>query len=292
MDKKILEKWLAAGYIEQKKFYPTISGVPQGGLISASLLNVTLSGLEQAIKSATRPKDKVHISIYADDFIITGATEEVLENTVKPIVESFLSERGLILSKEKTKITHINKGFDFLGMNIRKYDSKLIIKPAKSGVKRFLTDIRSIIKKNRAAKTENLIHQLNPKIRGWANYYRHVCSKKTFSYVDHCIFQALWWWAKRRHPNKSITWIKHRYFRTSILKTWEFFTEVKGKDGKSTELDLVKMGNTSIKRHVKVQAEATPFDPAYSEYFNKRISERQSEKKSKRSAVDRLVDLA
>ena len=130
------------------------------------------------------------------------------------MVEAFLNERGLSLSPEKTKITHINEGFDFLGMNIRKYNSKLIIKPAKSSVKRFLADIRDIIKHNKTAKTENLIHLLNPKIRGWSNYYRHVCSKKTFNYVDNNIFESIWRWSVRRHPNKGTGWIKNKYFRS------------------------------------------------------------------------------
>lgn len=284
MDKVMLEKWLAAGYIEQRKFYPTVSGTPQGGLASPTLLNLTLSGLEQAVTAATQRKDKVHICIYADDFIITGATKEVLENKVKPVVESFLRVRGLFLSQEKTKITHINKGFDFLGINVRKYGSKLVMKPAKSGVKRLLTDIRAVIKKNGTAKTDSLLRLLNPKIRGWANYYQHVCSKETFGYVDYCIFKSIWRWAKRRHPKKSMDWIKRKYFRSDESNNWIFFAKAKGKGGKTSNLDLVKMSKTPIKRHVKIQAKATPYDPAYHDYFDKRISERGNGKKDKRAS--------
>ena len=133
-DKVMLKKWLDAGYIEDGKLYPTGRGVAQGGSISPTLLVVTLSGLEAAVKAVVRQKDKVNVCVYADDFIITGATPEILEKKVKPVVVSFLEERGLTLSEEKTKITHINDGFDFLGMNIRKYNGKCIIKPAKSGV--------------------------------------------------------------------------------------------------------------------------------------------------------------
>jgi RNA-directed DNA polymerase len=154
-----------------------------------------LSGLEQAVKACARNKDKVHVSIYADDFIITAASKEVLETQVKPCVENFLRERGLELSVEKTKIVHIQEGFNFLGFNIRKYGDKLIIKPAKESVKRFLTNIREVIKKSRATKTENLIQQMNPKIRSWTNYYRNVVSKETFTSVDAQIFKALWKWA-------------------------------------------------------------------------------------------------
>jgi RNA-directed DNA polymerase len=185
MDKMMLQKWLAAGYLEKGQLYATEYGVPQGGTISPTLLNITLSSLENAVKSATKRSDRVNVIVYADDFIITGKTKEVLENTVKPVVENFLRERGLVLSQEKTKITHIQEGFDFLGVNTRKYrNGKLIQKPAKKSVKKFLRNIRETVKKNQTAKTENLIRLLNPKIRGWANYYCHYCSKRTFEYID------------------------------------------------------------------------------------------------------------
>jgi RNA-directed DNA polymerase len=279
MDTQMLRKWLIAGYIEKGQLHSTELGTPQGGLISATLLVNTLSGLEQAIKAVTKPRDKVNICIYADDFIITGVSEELLMNKVKPVVENFLGKRGLTLSPEKTKLSHITEGFDFLGMNIRKYNNKLIIKPAKSSVKRFLADIRETIKHNATAKTENLIRLLNQKIRGWANYYAHVCSKKTFSYVDHQIFAALWRWSKRRHSTKNKQWIKNRYFRRHKNRDWIFFAKSKKKEGHPFYLDIVIASQTPIKRHVKIKADATPFDPAYHHYFNKRITTRMNDKK-------------
>jgi len=126
MDKRILGQWLTAGYIQKGKLHSIETGTPQGGIISPTILNITLSGLEQAIKSETKQQDKVNVCIYADDFIITGNTKEILEKKVKPIVEKFLGERGLSLSRDKTKITHIDEGFDFLGINIRKYKGKLL----------------------------------------------------------------------------------------------------------------------------------------------------------------------
>lgn len=277
MDKEILGKWLAAGYIEKGKLYPTSLGAPQGGSISPTLLNVTLSGLEVAVKAATSRHDNINVCIYADDFIITGATKEVLENKVKPVVETFLGERGLTLSKEKTKITHINEGFDFLGINIRKYNGKLIMKPAKSSVKRFLADIRETIKRNKTVKAEDLIRMLNPKIRGWSNYYRHVCSKGTFSYVDHCIFKSIWRWAVRRHPNKTKQWIKDKYYRHTGHRDWMLSTKIKDKNSRTVVLDLVEASKTPIKRHIKIRAAATPYDPAYQEYLEKRIEKRKRE---------------
>lgn len=282
MDKEILKKWLTAGYIEKGELYPTTLGTPQGGLISPGLLLITLSGLEAAVKAATdKLKDKVNVSVYADDFIITGVTKEVLENKVKPAVEAFLKERGLSLSKEKTKITHINDGFDFLGMNIRKYkDNKLLIKPAKNSVKRFLADIREMIKLNATVKTERLISLLNPKIRGWANYYCHVCSSKTFNRVNHEIFKAIWRWAVRRHPKKGAKWVKQKYFHKHKSQNWAFTTTVKKKDGKSIPLALVNISQIHIKRHIIIRSEATPYDPAHHQYLDERLSKRESAKKS------------
>jgi RNA-directed DNA polymerase len=151
MDKVMLQKWLKAGYLEKSQLFPTNEGTPQGGIISPTLLVITLAGLEKSVKAATRLKDKVNVVVYADDFIITGASKEILEDKVKPAVIVFLKERGLELSEEKTKITHIEEGFDFLGFNVRKYKGKLLIKPSKAGVKNFLQGIRAVIKANKAS---------------------------------------------------------------------------------------------------------------------------------------------
>jgi RNA-directed DNA polymerase len=163
---------------------------------------------------------------YADDFIITGASKEVLEQKVMPLLVSFLKERGLELSSEKTCITHVDKGFDFLGFNVRKYKGKLLIKPSQKNVKAFLDDIRELIKSN-AATTEDLIRQLNPKIRGWGNYDRHVVAKETFKYVDNVIFKTILQWINRRHPRKSNKWKAKKYFRSEGLRRWIFSTVMK-----------------------------------------------------------------
>jgi RNA-directed DNA polymerase len=267
MDKTILRKWLAAGYMEKGTLYPTEVGTPQGGIASPTLANMALDGLEQAAKNAAPKNQKVHVVRYADDFIITGASREILEEIIKPAVETFLRVRGLELSAEKTKITRIDNGFDFLGFNLRKYSGKLLIKPAKSSVKTFIAGIRKVIKSNRAAKTENLIWQLNPKIRGWANYYRHVVAKKAFAYVDHQIFLTVLSWTHRRHPNKSAHWKRQRYFRNRAGRDWVFFALTHDKQGEARYLDLFQAVSVPITRHVKIRADATPYDPAFTDYF-------------------------
>jgi RNA-directed DNA polymerase len=269
-DKVILSKWLTAGYMEEETLHTTYDGVPQGGVISPTLLVLALKGFEKTIKNVTSRKDKVHVIAYADDFVITGATKDVLENKIMPVVVAFLKERGLELSLAKTKITHIAEGFDFLGFNVRKYKGKLLIKPSKDSIKVFLDKIRSLIKSKATIKTEEIIRHLNPKIRGWANYYRHVVAKATFSYVDGCIFKALMQWVNRRHPEKNAQWRNKKYFRTQGMRRWIFSVKVKNKRGDYSFLDLFTASQIPIRRHVKIRAEANPYDLQYAEYFSER----------------------
>jgi RNA-directed DNA polymerase len=280
MDKTILKKWLAAGYMEEGVVYPTEAGTPQGGIASPVLAGMALDGLEEVARRAVSNNRKIHVVKYADDFIITGTSKEVLEMHVKPAVVAFLKERGLELSEEKTHITHIDDGFDFLGFNVRKYMGKLLIKPSKSAIKRFLDNIRVLIKANPAAKTEELIRKLNSKLRGWANYYRHVVSKKTFGYSDHQIFLTLIAWINRRHPEKSAQWKRQRYFRREGLRQWVFFAKIRDALKSVTHLDLFSMASVPIIRHIKIQALATPYDPAFTEYFVQRAKSRKVSKLS------------
>ena len=137
-------------------------------------------------------RPSVNFIRYADDFVITGKSKELLEGEVKPL---FLKERGLELSPTKTVITHVEKGFDFLGQNVRGYpNGKLLIKPSKKNVKTFLDGIRRKIKAALGSSAADLIEELNPKIRGWASYHRHVVSKRTFARTDYEIFPCLWRW--------------------------------------------------------------------------------------------------
>jgi len=134
---------------------------------------------------------------------------------------------------------------------------------------------------NKTVKTKDLIQLLNPKIRGWSNYYRHVCSKKTFGYVDYCIFRSIWRWAVRRHPEKSTKWVKDKYYRSIGLRNWVFSANTKNKHNQSLVLSLVEASKTPIKRHVKIRAAATPYDPAYQEYLEKRIKKRKRKSESR-----------
>jgi RNA-directed DNA polymerase len=281
IEKRILEQWLKAGYIDQGVFHSTDDGTPQGSIVSPVLANMALDGLETAISEHLGPttmrRAKIHLSRFADDFIITGISKEFLEEHVQPVVEQFLEERGLNLSRKKTKLTDIEDGFDFLGQNIRKYKGKLLIKPSKKSIKEFLTKVREIIRNNRGATAGRLIAKLNPVIRGWANYHRHVVSKRAFTRVDTEIFKAIWRWAKRRHPKKNAKWVKAKYFGSYQRSNWAFFGWVKKRNGKIERIHLVKAAKTPIKRHVKIKSAANPYDPKWELYFERRLAAKMAE---------------
>lgn len=191
-DRTILRKWLRAGYLENKQLFPTEAGTPQGGIISPTLANLTLDGLEAKLDAAFGKKRyangkqtrlMVNYVRYADDFIVTGRSKELLEQEVMPIVKEFMEQRGLTLSPEKTKITHIDEGFDFLGQNVRKYNGRLLIKPSKANIKSFLEKVRLAIKGNKALDQIKMIKMLNPMIKGWANFHQHSVAKVVYGYV-------------------------------------------------------------------------------------------------------------
>ncbi|MBA1445565.1 MAG: group II intron reverse transcriptase/maturase [Chromatiales bacterium] len=299
LDKAVLHKWLKAGYMENRKLFPTEAGTPQGGIISPTLANMTLDGLQAALDKAfpwtTRRGQKVKVNLvrYADDFIITSVSKELLEDEVKPLVEDFLTERGLTLSAEKTKITHIDKGVDFLGQNIRKYGGKLLIKPSTKNVSTFLDKVRGIVKGNKQAKHISLIRLLNPVIRGWVNYHLHVVAKDTFQRVDREIWRSLWQWAKRRHPKKNRHWIKDKYFKHVGNRTWVFAAETGNlkPNGKPILVKLVYAGETPIRRYRKIRAKANPHDHRWESYFEDRVgSKMQNNLRGRRKLVKLWLD--
>lgn len=281
MDTVILEKWLRCGYLEKSNWFATEAGTPQGGIISPTLANLTLDGLETLLADKFPRRQvnghwvhpKVHLVRYADDFIVTGSNRELLVNEVRPLVEEFLRERGLELSTEKTHVTRIQDGFDFLGQHLRKYGGKLLITPSKKNTKAFLTKVRGVIEKNKSATQSDLIVRLNPLIRGWANYHRHCVASRAFSRVDFEIWRKLWRWCRRRHPKKSARWVKDRYFHTFGCRSWIFATrtDTHGSPGQPRWKRLAYAGEMLVRRHRKIKGEANPFDPLWYSYFAERV---------------------
>jgi len=228
-----------------------------------------LDGLEQTIKRVAKRGDKINFVRYADDFIVTGATREILEQKVKPALTDFLTPRGLRLSEQKTVITNSKEGFNFLGHTVRKFGDKLLTFPAKSNVQTLRDKIRHRVKSALGLNQEVLIRKLNPLLQGWANYYRNGASKRTFEKMDYYLSDRLWRWAKRRHPNKSATWRKQRYFSRD-QDCWNFSVPIRLANGESKVLKLYRMTSTKIERHIKIRGKANPYDEAYTEYFEKR----------------------
>ena len=206
----LIKGWLKAGFVSEGKFNPTEMGTPQGGVISPLLANIGLHGLENYIKS-TNPK--LGVVRYADDFIVTARDKESLE-IAQVQIQQWLSERGLELNSEKTIITSLENGFDFLGFNHRHYKGKLLIKPSKKKVLDFCKRIGKEIKALNGAEQEVVIKKLNPILRGFANYYKGVVSKQTFGYISSRIWRILWRWARRSNPNKNTKGVRKRYFKT------------------------------------------------------------------------------
>ena len=278
MDKVMLQKWLKCGFVFNKQLFPTEEGTPQGGIISPTLANMTLDGLQKILADKYKRRTikgkhyspMVNLIRYADDFIITSENREVLETEIKPLVTEFLAERGLTLSEEKTVITNINNGFDFLGFNIRKFRNRILTKPSKDAQKRFLVKVRKTIKSNKACKQESLIRLLNPMITGWGNYYRHGATRDAFHWADHQIFNALWQWAKRRHSKKGKRWIADRYWHVAKGKGWHFASYFKKSNGQEDHLLLKHLSNIHYMEYTQIKGDANPFDLEYEQYFDKR----------------------
>lgn len=265
MNKHKLEQWLKCGYLERHMYNPTTEGTPQGGIISPTLANMALDGIQKLLEDEFKQRtDKIHFIRYADDFIVTGNSKELLQNEIKPRIEEFLNIRSLALSEEKTIITHIDDGFNFLGFNARKYNGKLLIKPAKASIKRIKEKVRNYLNSQKTTKTEVVIDELNSFIRGWGNYYKHVVSKKIFCDLDHAFWKMTWKWAKRRHPNKPGKWVKNKYFQRIKGRDWRFME-------KGSPEPLFLLGRIPIRRHVKIKAEVNPYDPIWFNYLNKRM---------------------
>ena len=282
MDKVMLRKWLECGFVFNKQLFPTEEGTPQGGIISPTLANMTLDGLQKILADKYKRRTikgkqyspMVNLIRYADDFIITSENREVLETEIKPLVIEFLAERGLSLSEEKTVITNIKDGFDFLGFNIRKFKNHTLTKPSKPAQKRFLAKVRTTIKDNKTCKQESLIRLLNPMITGWGNYYRHGATRDAFHWADHQIYNALWQWAKRRHSKKGKRWIANKYWHVSKGKGWHFASYFKKSNGKQDRLTLKNLSNIHFIQYTQIKGDANPFDPECDKYFDQRETQK------------------
>ncbi len=286
MDKLVLHKWLRAGYVENGIQYPTRKGVPQGGIISPTLSNLVLDGLENAVHCAVPRQSRINFIRYADDFIITGKSRTFLEDAVKPVVEGFLAERGLSLSPEKTLVTHITDGFTFLGQTFRKHGRVLHITPSEQGVLALEQKVGTMIRKHVGAPMPVLIEALNPVLRGWANYHCHVVASEAFHRIDHYVFEHLWHMLQRRHPHKSANWLIQHYW-SATGHGGIFAVKAKTSKGATKIYQLIRVSSIGIRRHVKIRAAANPYMPEDAVYF----ARRRHNKESKMISDKRIRDL-
>jgi len=285
-----LKVWLKAGYCENSSLFPTNDGTPQGGVISPLLANIALHGMEECIKQyaetlkGQKRDNRKALSLirYADDFVIIHQDLNVVKKC-QEIIADWLSDMGLELKPNKTKLTHTlkeyegNIGFEFLGFHIQQYKVgnyrcakngsgtllgfTTLITPSKAKVKTHLAKIADVMDVHKTAPQAALIGRLNPIIRGWSNYYSTVVSKDIFSKIDNLMWDKLRAWSRSRGKG-SIN--KDKYWRTVGDRNWCFSTE----DG----MELLNHKSTPIVRHIKIKGEASPYDGNWI-YWSKRRGE-------------------
>ncbi len=265
--RKLIHQWLKAGYVDKNTFNQTEAGTPQGGLISPLLANIALHGMEQTLGIRYDRRGQITsnriVIRYADDFVCLCETKEDAQVVINHL-NQWLKTRGLELNEEKTKIVHINKGFDFLGFNVRHYEDKtsksgykLLIKPNKQAIKDLKLKIKQVWLKHSSCNVKTIIAKLNPIIRGWANHYKIGVSRKVFESLDAWMHKRARRYAKRMHPKKNETWRKERYFGRFNLERndkWVFGDFNSG-------IHLLKFSWFKIKRHVLVPGLSSPDDP-------------------------------
>jgi RNA-directed DNA polymerase len=280
--RELIRQWLKAGYWEQGTLYRAAEGTPQGGVISPLLANIALDGLASRLGKGYR------VVRYADDIVVMAKSQQAIEQACS-VVTTFLGERGLELNQDKTHIRHRTEGFDFLGFHIQMRGQKLLITPQKQKVEALLRDVRSWLKTHQSVSSEAVIRHLNPLLRGWAMYYRHVVSKQTFQQVDYHIWRALWHWAKRRHPTQPRRWIYRRYFEKGKYGA-TFYAESRDRRGQHVRLRLERIPTIPIVRHVKVKGTASPDNPGLQTYWTIRRIKRGRQRLAKGSQLYQLAE--
>lgn len=282
---KLVERFLKAGYVDNNMFYHTDKGTPQGGLLSPLLANIALNGMEDCLNisykeviynrngkpyTTYKTHGKYRMTRYADDFVIFAKTEEdILE--IPNILEPYLVKRGLTLAEDKTKISHLRDGFDFLGLNFKVYYNKkghkTLIKPSKDSIKKARNKISDIYEMMKGSNVDSLIEVVNPVIRGIANFWKPYVSKEIFSQMDHYIWIKNNKFLKWLHPKKSKKWIKSKYYPP--------YDDGRHKDnwtltGPKNRQHIVKMAGYPIKRHTMIKFNYSPYDASKSDYFANR----------------------
>ena len=234
-DKRVLalvKAFLKSGILgEDQVMRDTVTGTPQGGILSPLLANIALSVLDEHFmgaweswggqygRSRRRAKGLANYRLvrYADDFVVmlTGTREHV--ESLRDEVAAVLAPMGLRLSEEKTVVTHIDQGFDFLGFHIQRklkqgtHRRTVYIYPSKTALAAVKTKVRVLTQGNTNQSLADLLQRINPVLRGWANYFRHGVSARTFDYLNAFSWRRVVNWLRHKHPRASWKWLRRHY---------------------------------------------------------------------------------
>jgi RNA-directed DNA polymerase len=235
-DKRVLrlvKAFLKAGIMDSLgERQDTITGTPQGGILSPLLANIALSTLDEHFMSTwntvmstdMRRRRRVWKGLgtwrlvrYADDFVVLVRGTRTHAEALRTEVAAVLAPIGLSLSEEKTTVVNLDEGFDFLGFRIQRHrqrgtDKRYIYTyPSKKALASVKGKVKALTNRKSNRSLSDLLLQLNRMTRGWAMYFRHAASKKTFSYVGQYAWMRVVGWVKRKH--KGLNWgqLRRRY---------------------------------------------------------------------------------
>jgi RNA-directed DNA polymerase len=237
-DKRVLavvKAFLHAGVLgEDGTMRDSTTGTPQGGILSPLLANVALCVLDEHFAKAWRANSgstyqrtkrrraglaNYRIVRYADDFVVLVSGTQAHAETVREDVAAVLAPMGLRLSEAKTKICHIDEGFDFLGFRIQRRRKRGTTKravytyPSKKALASIVGRVRTLTLRSSHPTLAALLRQLNPVLRGWCTYFRHGVSKATFGYLDQYTWHRVVRWIRKRHNKTKWDVLYRRYLQ-------------------------------------------------------------------------------
>ncbi len=265
LDVDMLRGWLSAGYMEQGQVYTADQGLPQGGILSPTLANMALDGLEALLEEYAvqrRRYKPVYLVRYADDFLVISTSKRLLSHGAQPVIEEYLKVRGMRLSQEKTTIIHLKHGIEFLGYHLQAARGAVRIMPSRANLNKVLCKIETIIQGNPAISPAQLIRKLTPIIRGWADYYKHVEGRELFVELDRQVAQQLWKWAKTQHPGLFRGRHARRYFIPGP-GSLRLFSDNDGHD-------LYCAREMPYVRHIPIDPACNPYDVTWTQYLKNR----------------------